>query len=225
MRWERSTDHLGWGSADDGTVHLGVPVESGRIGGRLRAVLADVIEQYRPDIRFTPQQNLILSGIDPADQDEVRRALGDTRISLTSLAMACVALPTCGLALTDAERALPEVTAALADTLVALGLSETAVTVRFTGCPNGCARPYTAEIGLVGRRVGRYDIHLGGTADGTRLGQPVFEMVPVADIASTLEPLFDVWRQTAAAEGFGEFCHRLGADALVDLASVGEVAS
>lgn len=223
--WKRSTDHLGWGSAEDGTVHLGVAVESGRIGGRLRAVLADVVDQYRPDIRFTPQQNLILSGIPPANEDEIRRAVGNTRISLTSLAMACVALPTCGLALTDAERALPEVTAALADTLIGLGLSETAVTVRITGCPNGCARPYTAEIGLVGRRVGRYDIHLGGTADGTRLGEPVFEMVAVADIAATLAPLLDAWRQTGAAEGFGEFCHRLGNTALVDIASAGEVAS
>ena len=224
INWVRHADHLGWGAAGDGSVHVGIAVESGRIGGRLRGILAEVVEEFRPDVRFTPQQNVILSGIDPADRDEIRRAVGETRRNLTSLAMACVALPTCGLALTDAERALPRVTSDLAATLESLGLPETAVTVRITGCPNGCARPYTAEIGLVGRRVGRYDIHLGGAADGTRLGEPVFEMVPAAEIASTLEPLFEKWRDTAASEGFGEFCHQLGSQALVDLASVGKVA-
>ncbi|MEX1133833.1 MAG: NADPH-dependent assimilatory sulfite reductase hemoprotein subunit [Acidimicrobiia bacterium] len=224
IKWESHADHLGWGSAGDGTVHVGIAVESGRIGGRFRGRLAEVIDEFRPDVRFTAQQNVILSGIDPADQDKIHRAVGEPRRGLPSLAMACVALPTCGLALTDAERALPQVTADLASTLKSLGLPETAVTVRITGCPNGCARPYTAEIGLVGRRAGRYDIHLGGAADGTRLGEPVFEMVPAADIASTLEPLLEKWSDTPASEEFGEFCHQLGLQAMVDLASVGRVA-
>ena len=224
VRWDAHSDHLGWGAAEDGTTQVGVAVESGRIGGRLRGALAEVIDEFRPDVRFTPQQNVILSALDPTHRDEIRGLLGETKRDLTSLAMACVALPTCGLALTDAERALPQVTTDLASVLDRLGLAETAVTVRMTGCPNGCARPYTAEVGLVGRRTGRYDIHLGGAADGTRLGEPVFEMVAATDIAGTLQPLLASWRQTAYDESFGDFCHRLGTEELIHLGSVGEVA-
>ena len=224
MRWDTHSDHLGWGAAADGTIHVGVAVESGRIGGRLRGALAEVIDQFRPDVRFTPQQNVILSGIDPTHRDEIRDLLGQPKRVLANLAMACVALPTCGLALTDAERTLPQVTTDLASVLDELGIAETKVTVRMTGCPNGCARPYTAEIGLVGRRKERYDIHLGGAADGTRLGDRVFEVVAARDIADTLQPLLVAWSRTTHDETFGDFCHRLGAEALIELVDVGEVA-
>jgi sulfite reductase (ferredoxin) len=220
LRWETHGDHLGWGRSTGGGAHVGVTVESGRIGGAFRSSMAEVVERYRPEIRFTPQQNMILTGLDPESREEVSRELGPRRRTLSALAMACVALPTCGLALTDAERALPAVTADLAETFGRLGLDETAVTVRITGCPNGCARPYTAEIGLVGRRVGRYDVHLGAAADGTRLGSRVFEMVPIGGVVRLLEPLLLAWSDGGQDETFGDFCHRMGTAGLVELSAV-----
>lgn len=218
LRWARHADHLGWASTGEERHHLGVAVGSGRIGGDLRASLRDIVERHRPEVRLTPQQNLILEGLDPEARSEVEGELGEGRRSLPLLAMACVALPTCGLALTDAERAMPQVASDLARVLQALGVEEDRVTLRITGCPNGCARPYNAEIGLVGRRTGRYDIHLGGAADGTRLGELVFEMVPTGAVATTLEPIIRAWRSDGASAGFGDFCHRLGAEALARLA-------
>lgn len=220
INWTSHSDHLGWsGSA------LGVAVESGRIRGSFRRALGEVVDEYRPDVAFTPQQNLILTGIPAGARPQVAARLGVKPASLATIAMACVALPTCGLALTDAERALPGVTAELSEVMGRLGVDETSVTVRMTGCPNGCARPYTAEIGLVGRRSGRYDIHLGGAADGTRLGEAVFETVPVAEVVPTLEPLLRAWRDDPTTVGFGEFCHRLGREGLAFLAGKAAVAS
>lgn len=211
--WASHADHLGW--HDDGA--LGVAVESGRISGRFREALAAVVESHRPDLRFTPQQNLVITGLPPGARPEVARELGARPPTLSTIAMACVALPTCGLALTDAERALPRVTGELGGVLAGLGLDDTAVTVRMTGCSNGCARPYTSEIGLVGRRRGRYDIHLGAAADGTRLGEPVFESVRLEEVVATLEPLLAAWRDEADPITFGDFCHRLGQSGLIAL--------
>lgn len=218
FEWTSHGDHLGWVAGPDGSLNVGVNVETGRISGRMRAALADVIEKFRPNIRLTPQQNLILTGLDPSDRAEIDRRLqtNTTTRMITSTAMACVALPTCGLALTDAERAFPQITIDLAGVLTGLGLAEDSVTLRITGCPNGCVRPYTAEIGVVGRRSGRYDIHLGAAADGTRLGERVIEKVPVDKIAATLEPLLKAWSHDGNGT-FGDFCHRQGPEGLAGL--------
>lgn len=219
--WTSHADHLGW--HDTGS--LGVAVESGRISGGFRQALAAVVERHRPDLRFTPQQNLVITGLPFESRREVARELGVGLPTLSTVAMACVALPTCGLALTDAERALPQVTGELEGVLTGLGLAETVVTVRMTGCSNGCARPYTSEIGLVGRRRGRYDIHLGAAPDGTRLGEPMFESVRLEEVVATLEPLLAAWRDESDAITFGDFCYRLGRSGLVALSDTAGAAS
>jgi sulfite reductase (ferredoxin) len=125
--------------------------------------------------------------------------------------MACVALPTCGLAITESERALPAIMDQFETELARLGLGQHAFTVRMTGCPNGCSRPYNADIGLVGKAVGRYTLFLGGRLIGDRLNFVYQDLVPAADIVPTLVPLFVYFqRERAADESFGDFCHRKG---------------
>ena len=124
-------------------------------------------------------------------------------------AMACPALPTCGLAITESERAFPNVVGQLENEIARLGLTGEELTVRMTGCPNGCARPYTADIGLVGKAVGKYTICLGGGIFGDRLNRVYKEMVPLEDVVDELLPIltrFKLERRTS--ERFGDFCHR-----------------
>jgi len=219
--WATADDHLGWQRAADGSWFLGLAVENGRIADTgtvaLRTGLRTAVGETAPGVTFTAHQNLILGGLDDAGRDAVERILTSHGVPLPGAvpvtirhAMACVALPTCALAVTDAERALPRVVRRLHAELAELGLADDAIRVRMTGCPNGCARPYTAEIGLVGRRKGRYDIHLGADALGTRLNVLVAEAVPEEEIVPTLRPLLTAYRDgRAPGESFGDFCHRL----------------
>lgn len=129
--------------------------------------------------------------------------------------MACVALPTCPLAVTESERVLPGLIDRLEAELARLGLSREVFTVRMTGCPNGCARPYNADVGLVGRTLGKYTIYLGGRRLGNRLGFIYKELVPLDEIVPALLPVFEQFKeQRTGGESFGDFCHRQGAAAL-----------
>jgi sulfite reductase (ferredoxin) len=124
--------------------------------------------------------------------------------------MACPALPTCGLALTDSERILPDVAAQVQNELNALGLDQRIVHLRTTGCPNGCARPYTAEIGIVGESVHLYTIYLGGSPVGNRLATAYRRLIPLTELAATLRPLFEQWKAGALeGECFGDWFHRV----------------
>ncbi len=211
-------DHLGWHRQDDGRWFLGLPVPSGRVAGPLRAALAQVVERYQLDLRVTPRQDVLLTGIDAADRAEVVRAFRDHGVALADeltpvrrLAMACPALPTCGQALAEAERVAPEVITVLEGELARRGLAELDLHVRMTGCPNGCARPYTAEIGIVGRTKTGYDLHLGGAAAGDRLARPVARSVKLADLPATLAPWLDAFAADRRdGESFGDFVHRVG---------------
>ena len=137
-------------------------------------------------------------------------------------AMSCPALPTCGQAITESERIMPEVVAEVQEELNALGLKEEVVHLRTTGCPNGCARPYTAEIGIVGASVNMYSIYLGGTPLGTRLARLFAQNVKRDQIATRLRPLLQYFReQREGSEGFGDFCHRVG---IADLQRAAELA-
>jgi sulfite reductase (ferredoxin) len=129
--------------------------------------------------------------------------------------MACPALPTCGLALAESERVLPSLIDQLEVTLADLGLSDETFSVRMTGCPNGCARPYVSDIGIVGRSLDQYTVFVGGQMDGTRLNQPFKDLVPLDELVATIQPLL-VWFKAdrIASESFGDFCHRVGVDAL-----------
>ncbi len=130
--------------------------------------------------------------------------------------MACVAWPTCGLAITESERALPGILDRLEVELAKLGLSDETFTLRMTGCPNGCARPYNCDVGLVGKAAGRYTIFVGGRLLGDRLNFIYKDMVPAADIVPSLVPLLTYFKQDRQqGETLGDFCHRKGAEDLV----------
>lgn len=218
--WESADDHLGWHRDRDGAWFLGLAVENGRVAdtdeAALRTALRTGVRDLEPTVTLTPQQNIILGGLDDDRRAELERVLAAHGVALPEAvpvtirhAMACVALPTCGLAVTDAERALPRVVRRLHAELAELGLDEETIRVRMTGCPNGCARPYTAEIGLVGRRKGRYDLHLGADTLGTRLNILVAEAVPEEDIVPTLRPFLVAYRDgRLPGEAFGDFYHR-----------------
>jgi sulfite reductase (ferredoxin) len=145
-------------------------------------------------------------------------ALAEDLTPLAQYALSCPALPTCGLALTEAERMHPEIVDGFNALLARHGLSARRVSVRITGCPNGCARTYAGDIGIVGRMPGFYAIYVGGDFEGTRLSFKLLEKVPHAEVISLFDPLLAAWAASPhAQEGFGDFCNRLGRDALLGL--------
>ena len=202
-------DHLGWHRQDDGRWFLGLPVPSGRVAGDLRAALAEIVEHHELDVRITPRQDLLLTGIETAQRqavvDVLRRrevALADDLTPVRRLAMACPHVGRAGQAMAEAERVAPEV-------LDVLEAGQLGLHVRMTGCPNGCARPYTAEIGIVGRTKTGYDVHLGGAANGTRLAPAMARSVKLADLPGVLGPWLDRFAaERHGDESFGDFVHR-----------------
>lgn len=219
-------DHLGWHEQGDGRFYLGLPIENGRIADwenvRLRTGLREIIGQYHLPVRLTAQQNLILVDIQPEHRAEIEALLAIHRIKTVEqfsgarrYGMACPALPTCGLAITEAERALPGLLDELELVLAELGLLDDPISIRMTGCPNGCARPYVAEIAFVGRSLEKYKLYLGGNLVGTRLAEPFLDLVPVQDLIPTLRPLLTHYRDVRReGESFGDFCQRVGFDRL-----------
>jgi sulfite reductase (ferredoxin) len=141
---------------------------------------------------------------------------GEDMLPVERWTLACPALPSCGLALTEAERVRDEIVDAIAMRLRHWGLEGERLSVRITGCPNGCARPYSGDIGIVGRMPGFYSLYVGGDFEGTRLNEPIADKLALAEIAQTLDPLFGAFAGSRApGEGFGDFCHRLGREALL----------
>jgi sulfite reductase (ferredoxin) len=169
-----------------------------------------------------PSQDIILSEIDPADRAAITALLREYGVRLAEellpverWALACPALPSCGLALTEAERVREDIVGAIAARLECWGLEDERLSVRITGCPNGCARPYTGDIGIVGRVPGFYSLYVGGDFAGTRLNQAIAERLDIAGLAEALDPLFALFAGSrTAGEGFGDFCHRIGIAAL-----------
>lgn len=219
-------DHLGWNKQGEHALFLGIPVENGRIvdrgSYRLRSGLRAVVERFQPSIRLTPQQNILLCDIDPADQAGIDALLAEYHILTVDQispvrrnGLACPALPTCGLALTEAERALPTVLDEIEEVLADLNIPDEAISIRMTGCPNGCARPYVAELAFVGRTLDKYTVFLGGSFVGTRLAEEFLDLIPMRQLAPTMRPIFAYFRdQRQTAEAFGDFCHRVGLERL-----------
>lgn len=222
-------DHLGWNEQGDGRLCLGINIDSGRIKDdgdlRLKTALRRLLTGYGMETRLTPLQSLILCDIDPARQAEISNLLADHGVQsaeelspVRRHAMACPAFPMCGLALTESERVLPQVIGRLETQLARLALTDTTIAVHMTGCPNGCARPYTPDIGLVGRASGKYSIFLGGNPQGTRLAFLYRDMVPFDDLIPSITPVLEDYKaQRAPSESFGDYCHRLGNEALPKL--------
>lgn len=219
--------HLGWHEQGDGKYYYGLSIENGRVKDdgdfRLRTALRTIIERFQPDIRLTPLQDILLCDLEAGTKLDIDKVLvaHDVRkpdqLSLVqTLSMACPAIPTCGLALSESERALPGIIDQLEVELKRLGLEQERISVRMTGCPNGCARPYQSDIGLVGRSGDKYTVFVGGNVLGSRLNFMLRDLVPFADIVPTiLVPLLESFkRERLAKESFGDFCQRLGADKL-----------
>jgi sulfite reductase (ferredoxin) len=235
LSWNRGDDYLGWhhqGTAVDGSPKwfVGVRVIAGRIRDfdeqrRIRTGLRKIVETFRPQVRLTSLQNLYFSDISEEDKPQIQRILTDHGIvepdqlpPVLRHAMSCPALPTCGQAITESERIMPEVVADVQQELNAVGLGEQVVHLRTTGCPNGCARPYTAEIGIVGASVNMYSIYLGGTPLGTRLAKLFAQNVKRDQLATKLRPLIQHYREHRSEnELFGDFCDRLGIETLQEL--------
>jgi sulfite reductase (ferredoxin) len=219
-------DHLGWHEQGDGRLYLGLPVASGRIvddeHSRLRSALREIVGRFGADPILMPSQDIILSEIAPADRDAVTTLLrahgvrlAEDLLPVERWALACPALPTCGLALTEAERVRDDIVGVIAARLRRWGLEQERLSVRITGCPNGCARPYSGDIGIVGRVPGFYSLYVGGDFEGKRLNEVIAERLDIAAIGAALDPLFAAFAEARMpGEGFGDFCHRLGRDAL-----------
>jgi sulfite reductase (NADPH) hemoprotein beta-component len=214
-------DLLGWHRQANGNYFLGVFVENGRIGDReglsLMTALRRIVERFRPEVRLTATQNLLLVNIKEPDRAEIDRILKDAGVSEASAfsrtrlaSMACPALPTCGLALAESERNLPSVLSRVEGLLGELGLNSEELIIRMTGCPNGCARPYTAEIAFVGRAPNKYQVFLGGSQSGTRLARAYKDHVKGEDLAEELRPVMTRFRnERLPGEGVGDFCARV----------------
>ncbi len=219
-------DYLGWHEQGDGKLFLGVHIENGRIHDRgtfkIKSALKEIELRYRLPISLTSNQSLLLTEIEPADKDEIDHILRSNGIDaedqinlLHRYAMACPALPTCGLAVTESERAIPSILDRIQTLLNKLGLKQEHFVIRMTGCPNGCARPYMAELGFVGSAPNSYQLWLGGSPNQTRLAQPFMQKMNIDDLETTLEPMFAFFKKgRQASESFGDFCDRIGFEAL-----------
>ncbi len=237
LAWTRADDYLGWhrqGTDSEGSPiwFTGVRVISGRIRDfnekkRFRAGLREVVQRYKLPVRLTCQQNLYLCGIRDADRSAVTTLLHDCGLAeaetlppVLRYAIACPALPTCALAITESERILPQLVGEIQAELDTLGLSDRIVHFRTSGCPNGCSRPYTAEIGVVGASLNMYTIYLGASPVGTRLGSVLAQNVKRGDILPRLRPILHLYKETSQPdEAFGDFCYRVGIEALLKLAT------
>lgn len=220
FRFTHSGDRYGWQRTDDGRWHLLLFIQSGRISDRPHARqltgLREIARVHEGEFRLTPNQNLVIANIREKGRQRIEaltREHGlDAHEQLSALrlnSMACVALPTCSLAMAEAERYLPELAHRIEGLLAGHGLPKQAITLRMTGCPNGCARPYLAEIGLVGKAPGRYNLHLGGAGDGTRLNRRVRENIGENEILDELDGWFGRFvRERDRGESFGDFIHR-----------------
>jgi sulfite reductase (NADPH) hemoprotein beta-component len=214
-------DAYGWERDLAGKWHYTLFIENGRVldekGLAMKSAILEIAKSKTANFRFTGNQNVIIADIDGKDKPIVEgildrfgiRAFMDTLGLLRKNSMACVSLPTCPLALAEAQRYLPGLIDKLETLLSHHGLEEEQIVIRMTGCPNGCARPYLAEIGLIGTAPGRYNLHLGGDYEGTRLNRLFRESLGENEIILELDGLFRRFRsERNPKEGFGDFVMR-----------------
>lgn len=222
----RVEHHMGWRQQGGGKWCYGLCVENGRILDtdtmQLKSALRQVCTELTLGVRLTAQQSILFTDVDEVDRSRLEQILAAHHVPLSQDAlpvrlhsMACVAWPTCGLSITESERALPGILKQIEDELESQGLQDTEIVLRMTGCPNGCARPYNCDIGLVGKAKEKYTLYVGGRPLGDQLSFIFKDMVPRDEIVGTLAPLFAAYREERAdGEPFGDFCTRLGKEAL-----------
>ncbi|KAL2535808.1 Sulfite reductase [ferredoxin] [Forsythia ovata] len=220
--WEFKS-YLGWHEQGDGGLFCGLHVDNGRVKGTMKKTLREIIEKYNLNVRITPNQNIILCDIRKAWKRQITTALAQGGLlkpsyvePLNLTAMACPAFPLCPLAITEAERGIPDILKRVRAVFEKVGLKYSeSVVIRITGCPNGCARPYMAELGLVGDGPNSYQIWLGGTPNQTSLAKPFKDKVKLHDLEKVLEPLFYYWKhKRLSKESFGDFTIRMGTEKL-----------
>jgi sulfite reductase (NADPH) hemoprotein beta-component len=221
-RFTSNGDALGWVRGEDGCEHVTLFIENGRIVNwpdrPLMDGLREIARHHRGTFRLTPNQNLVISGITPEARPVIDAMLKEYKLAdrkqLSALrlnSIACVALPTCGLAMAESERYLPSLVTKIEAMLAAQGLEDEPITIRMSGCPNGCSRPYIAEIGLTGRAPGKYNLYLGGGFHGERLNKMYLENVGEAAIVDALGKLVAHYaRERQPEEHFGDFAIRAG---------------
>ena len=214
-------DQYGWQQQADGRWFLGLFVMSGRIKDdgnyRLKSALRQVVEKFGPEVRLSPSQNIILCNFTADQREAVTAIFAEHGVPVENQAtiirrasMACPALPTCGLSLSESERFLPGLLDRIEGLLGELGLGDEEIVIRMTGCPNGCARPYMAEIGFVGKAPGRYQLWIGGNESSTRINKIYKDVVKDAEIIPELKSLFERWRATRlGSERFGDWSARV----------------
>jgi len=220
--FEHNGDRFGWVEDPNGNFHYTLFVQGGRVldtpNYPLLTGLREIAKIHQGDFRLTANQNVIIANISPAQRPAIEALMkqygitdSHLRSALRLNSLACVSLPTCTLALAEAERYLPDLLTELEELIEENGLRHDAITIRMTGCPNGCARPFISEIGFVGRAPGRYNVYLGGGFAGQRLSKLYREGVPAEEIKSLLAPIIARYaRERLDGERFGDFCIRAG---------------
>lgn len=214
-------DRIGWVEGIDGKHHLALFIENGRLldypGKPLKTGVAEIAKIHKGDFRMTANQNLIVAGVSKSNKakiEKIARAHGliDDGVSeQRKNSMACVAFPTCPLAMAEAERFLPQFVTDVEEILEKHDLEDEHIILRVTGCPNGCGRAMLAEIGLVGKAPGRYNLHLGGNREGTRVPKMYKENITDAQILEEIDTLVGRWSsERNEGEGFGDFVIRAG---------------
>lgn len=221
VKFTRQGDLLGWHRQTNGNYFLGLFVENGRIrdaeGYQLKTGLRRVMERFAPEVRLTASQNLLLVNVPPDQRDGLEQLLSEHGVSANNpfsrtrrASMACPALPTCGLALAESERVLPSFLNRVEELLAELGLQDEELIIRMTGCPNGCARPFMAEIAFVGKAPNKYQMYLGGNEASTRLNRLYKESVKGEDLIGELRAVLARYvQERESAERFGDFCERV----------------
>lgn len=221
----KANDHIGWHKQNNNLWYLGLFIENGRIKDsekrKIKTGLKEIIKEFNPDIRLTPQQNIVLVNIKEEDKFKIDKKLKeynlftiDTVSSLRRNSLACPALPTCGLALAEAERALPNII----DELEKLGFSKEVLTIRMSGCPNSCSRPPVSELGIIGTSTNKYNLYVGGDFEGTRLNKLFKENISGENLSNEIASIFNVYRNNHNInENFGDFCNRVGTEYLQTL--------
>jgi sulfite reductase (ferredoxin) len=220
--WKYS-DWMGWWEQGDGKLFLGIHIENGRVKDegsfRLKTALRVLVDKYNLASILSPTQSIVLRDINPKDKDDIISILREHGVKpleevdpLNRLAMACPALPLCGLAQTEAERLMPSYLERIRAVLNKMNLGGEEIVIRMTGCPNGCARPYMAELAFVGDGPKSYQVWLGGSPVLTRTAYPFMAKMDVDHLEATLEPILALFiQQRQPFEAFGDFCHRVGA--------------
>ena len=218
-------DYLGWQKQNDKLWFVGLPLLSGRLKGEKKSTLRSLVEKYNLNLRITPNQDILITDIPDSEKKNIQVVLdkiGYSRLDnineIERHALACPALPLCGLAMTEAERILPDTLERIDNLLKHLGINKT-ILVRMTGCPNGCSRPYMAELALVGSGLNKYQLWLGGSRNLQRLAKPYLQRMPLEELEVTLKPLLLEWKGSHSDIDFGDFVNLKGETYITELLS------